>query len=235
MGEVYLAQDLTLERSVALEILPPQLVRNEERLRRFVIEAKSASSLNHPAIVTIHFIYEAVTRRRAFEADSAVDTMHKILYDAPVETQELNPTAPADLRRLVRRCLAKAPDQRLQSMKDLSIELREIADGYDSLSNSQSSGSGASAVGAVSAQAGKRFGWAQAIAGVAVVAALAASAYFGFGRKPVGGGSSGAQAPDMKMSVLMSRADIDTCVLSGDGRYLAYDTTSKDVVLISDF
>ena len=54
MGEVYLAQDLTLERSVALKILPPQLVRNEERLRRFVIEAKAASSLNHPAIVTIH-------------------------------------------------------------------------------------------------------------------------------------------------------------------------------------
>ena len=36
-------------------------------------------------------LYEAVTRRRAFEADSAVDTMHKILHDAPVETHELNP------------------------------------------------------------------------------------------------------------------------------------------------
>src|SRR5512137_3088061 len=56
MGEVYLAQDLSLERSVALKVLPPQLVRNEERLRRFVIEAKAASSLNHPAIVTIHEI-----------------------------------------------------------------------------------------------------------------------------------------------------------------------------------
>src|SRR6185503_18127154 len=157
-------------------------------------------------------LYEAVTRKRAFEADSAVDTMHKILHDAPVETHELNPTAPADLRRLVRRCLAKSPDQRLQSMKDLSIELREIAEGYDALSHSTSSGSGASAVGAVPALAGRRFGWALAAAAVAVVAALVAGVYFGLDRKTVEGGSNGGQAPDMKMAVLMSREDIDAFV-----------------------
>ena len=56
MGEVYLAQDQTLERNVALKILPPELVRSEERVRRFVLEAKSASSLNHPNIVTIYEI-----------------------------------------------------------------------------------------------------------------------------------------------------------------------------------
>src|SRR5437867_13094681 len=56
MGEVYKAQDVTLERTVALKILPPELVRNDERVRRFMQEAKSASSLNHPNIVTIHEI-----------------------------------------------------------------------------------------------------------------------------------------------------------------------------------
>ena len=56
MGEVYLAQDQTLERNVALKVLPPDLVRNEDRVRRFVQEAKSASSLNHPNIVTIYEI-----------------------------------------------------------------------------------------------------------------------------------------------------------------------------------
>ena len=56
MGEVYLAQDQSLGRNVALKILPPHLVRSEERLPRFVLEAKSASSLSHPSIVTIHEI-----------------------------------------------------------------------------------------------------------------------------------------------------------------------------------
>ncbi len=56
MGEVYLAQDRDLERNVALKILPPDLVTSEDRVRRFVLEAKSASSLSHPNIVTIYEI-----------------------------------------------------------------------------------------------------------------------------------------------------------------------------------
>lgn len=60
---MYLAQDLTLERSVALKVLPPRLVRNEERLWRFVIEAKAASSLNHPSIVTIYEIGSGAIER----------------------------------------------------------------------------------------------------------------------------------------------------------------------------
>ena len=62
MGEVYIAQDESLGRSVALKILPPHLVRNEERLRRFVTEAKTASSLNHPNIVTIYEIGQDVVK-----------------------------------------------------------------------------------------------------------------------------------------------------------------------------
>ena len=56
MGEVYLAEDTALRRSVAIKVLTPDYTQSEERLHRFKREAYSASSLNHPNIVTIYEI-----------------------------------------------------------------------------------------------------------------------------------------------------------------------------------
>jgi serine/threonine protein kinase/Tol biopolymer transport system component len=56
MGKVFLAEDLELERDVALKILSPAFFDQSEGIRRFVQEAKSASALNHPNILTIHEI-----------------------------------------------------------------------------------------------------------------------------------------------------------------------------------
>jgi serine/threonine protein kinase/Tfp pilus assembly protein PilF len=54
MGEVFLAEDVELERLVALKVLPASLAQNSERIQRFIQEAKAASALNHPNILTIY-------------------------------------------------------------------------------------------------------------------------------------------------------------------------------------
>lgn len=264
MGEVYLAQDTTLQRKVALKVLPLEVAANQDRMRRFKQEATAAASLNHPNIAHIyeigeadrfHFIameyvqgdtlreqihhereelakllrilqhvaeglakahaagivhrdlkpenimvssdghakildfglaklvepqintssssseeptilqhstpgmvlgtigymspeqaqgktrevdhrsdifsfgcilFEAITRQKAFAGSDSIETLNKIIREPAPALSSFSANVPADLQRIVRRCLAKDPDERYQSIKDVAIELKDV-------------------------------------------------------------------------------------------------------------
>jgi predicted ATPase len=63
MGEVFLAEDTRLERQVAIKVLPAAFTQDADRLRRFLLEARASSALNHPNIITVHDIGESEAGR----------------------------------------------------------------------------------------------------------------------------------------------------------------------------
>ena len=265
MGEVYLAQDTSLNRPVALKVLPAEVASNQDRMRRFKQEATSAASLNHPNIAHIYeigqsgdlnfiameyvdgttlrdkihkqhedlskllralqhvaeglakahdagiihrdlkpdnimitsdghakvldfglaklvepptttdsipsgeeptilqqystpglilgtlgymspeqaqgktksidnrsdifsfgcILFEVVTGQRPFTGNDHIEILNKLIREPAPPLATLNPDAPPDLQRIVRRCLAKDPDERYQNIKDIAIELKE--------------------------------------------------------------------------------------------------------------
>src|ERR1700720_4484593 len=59
MGEVYKARDIRLDRWVALKVLPADVATDTDRLRRFELEARAPSALNHPNILCVHDVGSA--------------------------------------------------------------------------------------------------------------------------------------------------------------------------------
>jgi eukaryotic-like serine/threonine-protein kinase len=94
MGVVYEAEDLTLGRKVALKFLPPQLARDQNALERFLLEARSASALNHPNICTVYAIENAVNEsgeKQFFIAMELLEgqSLEQKLYSGPLALDRL--------------------------------------------------------------------------------------------------------------------------------------------------
>src|SRR5262245_15342304 len=105
MGEVHLALDTRLGRKVALKILPTVFTTDAGRVRRFAQEARAASALNHPNIITIHEIGETATENGSL----------RYIVTEYVEGQPL------------RRRMASAPQQRIEPPEAIDIALQIAA------------------------------------------------------------------------------------------------------------
>jgi serine/threonine-protein kinase len=72
-------------------------------------------------------LYEMLTARRAFRADSAVETMNAILREEPADIATSGRSVPPGLERIVRRCLEKHPDHRFQNARDLGFAIEAVS------------------------------------------------------------------------------------------------------------
>ena len=111
--------DLTQEGSIlgTFQYMAPEQLEGQEADSRTDIFALGA------------VIYEMVTGRKAFEGKSQASLIGAILKDDPVPLTELQPVSPLVLQRLVSTCLAKAPEDRWQSARDLARELAWTKEG----------------------------------------------------------------------------------------------------------
>ncbi|HEY6929524.1 MAG TPA: serine/threonine-protein kinase, partial [Thermoanaerobaculia bacterium] len=89
MGEVYRARDTRLAREVAIKVLPKELSADIGRLERFEKEARTASSLNHPNIVTIYEI--GTSDSTSYIAMELVEgkTLRELLHSGPLPVRRI--------------------------------------------------------------------------------------------------------------------------------------------------
>jgi serine/threonine protein kinase/Tfp pilus assembly protein PilF len=103
MGEVYLAQDTQLDRTVALKILPHDFASNPERMRRFLQEARAASALSHPSAAHIYEIGEAEGTAYIAMEHIEGDTLGARIVGGQLTSEEI-----ADIGMQVADCLNEA-------------------------------------------------------------------------------------------------------------------------------
>ena len=124
MGEVYLAQDSRLGRKVALKLLIAQFTALGERVRRFEQEARSASSLNHPNIITVHDVGQTEGRHYLVTEYVEGETLRQRMESAP--QQMIDVSEALDVAMQVATALAAAHEAGIvhRDIKPENIMLR---------------------------------------------------------------------------------------------------------------
>jgi Tol biopolymer transport system component/predicted Ser/Thr protein kinase len=160
-------------------------------------------------------LYEMVAGQRAFEGRRRASLIAAILSSEPRPITELQPMTPPLLDRVVRRCLAKEPDERWQSAADLANELKWIGEGHSEVGTSTAAPGRAGRLGT----RWRRVGSALAIAALAVVLA------FWGGRRSRRSPSHPVTRFALELPAsqqLYTRIDAPTLVLSRDGQKLIF-------------
>jgi len=146
-------------------------------------------------------LFEMVTGRRAFRGETPIDTLHQVLHADPPSLNEFLPDAPAELQRIVRKAMAKDPESRYQSAKDMTIDVRQLLRGIDTPRT---------------ADGGRRSGFSTVL--LFVVVSVAVLAIWWYLRRPP------AAAPPSPLSIqrVTARGDVIHAVISPDGKYVSY-------------
>ncbi len=84
-------------------------------------------------------LYEVATGRKPFAGDSIIDTLHKIIYEPAPAITDFNPSASPELQRVIRKCLAKEPEKRYQTIRDTANDLEELIEEMKGMSDIQRS------------------------------------------------------------------------------------------------
>jgi serine/threonine protein kinase len=166
-------------------------------------------------------LYEMVSGERAFKGESVIDTLHRIVHNGPPQLDKVLPGAPHELVRIVSKCLARDPDDRYQSTRDLVVDVRAMARSLDSSPQLAAASATAPAATTRSRQA------LTILAGIAVLVALVTLGLLWHNR----GGASVHDAAFERAAVerVTNLGTVIDAVISPDGKYVAYTTSDNNL------
>ena len=181
-------------------------------------------------------LYEMATGRRPFTGDTSLSILSAILKDTPPSITELNPALPADLGRIVRRALAKDPERRYQTAKDLRNDLEDLKASVESSVTLDRPATPATPISAPASDSQLVFALARkhrsvlaaAMVAIAVTAALAV--YLGRDRSPASNSAPATPSvlADLEITQLTTSGNAGRPAISPDGRYVAYVQRDRD-------